>query len=45
MALDDDQAELLRRTRAIGDRIRHTEDAREGPRAFAEGRAAVWQGR
>jgi enoyl-CoA hydratase/carnithine racemase len=44
-ALDHDEPELRRRAKAIGARMRETEDAREGPRAFAEGRAAVWQGR
>lgn len=44
-ALDHDEADLRLRAKAIGDRIRETHDAREGPRAFAEGRPAVWQGR
>lgn len=44
-ALDHDEAELRRRSKATGARMRETEDAREGPRAFAEGRPAVWRGR
>lgn len=45
VALDHDEAELRRRAKAIGQRLRQTDDAREGPLAFAEGRAAVWSGR
>ena len=45
IALDLDEAELRHRTREIGMRIRETDDAREGPRAFAQGRPPVWTGR
>lgn len=42
-ALPEDQ--LQSRNDASWARIRATEDAREGPRAFAEKRPAVWKGR
>lgn len=43
-AIDYDEGELRRRAKSIGARLRETADAREGPRAFAEGRPAVWAG-
>lgn len=44
-AADFCEAELRRRAKDAITRIRATADALEGPRAFAEGRAPVWQGR
>lgn len=44
-ALDHDELELRRRAQATGLRMRATQDAQEGPRAFAEGRPPVWLGR
>ncbi|MDO8704397.1 MAG: enoyl-CoA hydratase-related protein [Sulfuricaulis sp.] len=43
-AHDFDEAELRRRARELSTRILATEDAREGPRAFAENRAPLWRG-
>ncbi|MFT3820857.1 MAG: enoyl-CoA hydratase-related protein [Rubrivivax sp.] len=43
-ALDFEEAELRRRADAVTQRILGTEDAREGPRAFAEHRAPKWTG-
>ena len=42
---DHDEAELRRRAHAVTERIVATEDAREGPLAFAENRAPRWSGR
>lgn len=44
-AHDTDEAELRRHAHAVAERIFLSEDAREGPRAFAEHRAPVWRGR
>jgi enoyl-CoA hydratase len=43
-ALNQDDAELWRRSRAAMDEILQTEDAAEGPRAFLERREPVWSG-
>ena len=43
-ALDFDEAELRRRAHELTLRILATDDAREGPRAFAEHRAPRWKG-
>jgi enoyl-CoA hydratase/carnithine racemase len=43
-ALDFDEAELRRRAHEVTLRILATDDAREGPRAFAEHRAPRWKG-
>jgi enoyl-CoA hydratase len=44
-AADHDEAELWRLAEASARRVLDTEDAREGPRAFAEKRAPRWLGR
>jgi enoyl-CoA hydratase/carnithine racemase len=44
-ALDIDEDEGWRRSEQASSRIRLTEDAREGPRAFAEKREPRWSGR
>lgn len=44
-AHDAPEAELRRHSEEVLRRIAGTEDAREGPRAFAERRAPHWQGR
>ena len=44
-AQDTDEAELRRHAHEVVQRILQTEDAREGPRAFAERRLPRWQGR
>jgi enoyl-CoA hydratase/carnithine racemase len=44
-ALELSEDEAWRESAAAADRIRHTEDAAEGPRAFAEKRPARWTGR
>lgn len=44
-ANDFDEAELRRRAHEVTVRIFATEDAREGPRAFAENRDPRWSGR
>lgn len=44
-AIDHDEAELRRQAQDVIGHIDATEDAREGPRAFAEHRAPQWQGR
>lgn len=43
-ALDLDASELRRETAEMSDRLFTTEDAREGPRAFAEKRLPRWTG-
>jgi enoyl-CoA hydratase len=45
IALDHDDRELRALAGAAARRVAQTEDAREGPRAFAEKRAPQWQGR
>lgn len=40
-----DEAELRRHGHEVTQRLLNTEDAHEGPRAFAEGRTPVWLGR
>jgi enoyl-CoA hydratase/carnithine racemase len=45
VALDHDDATLRRLAGAAARRVQATEDAREGPRAFAEKRPPRWQGR
>jgi enoyl-CoA hydratase/carnithine racemase len=44
-AMDYDEAELRRQAQDVIRRIHATEDAREGPRAFAERRTPQWKGR
>jgi enoyl-CoA hydratase/carnithine racemase len=44
-ALDLTEDEAWRRSAAASERIHGTEDAAEGPRAFAEKRSPVWKGR
>ena len=44
-AYDIDEDEGWRRSAAAMDRVRQSEDAKEGPRAFAEKRAPRWTGR
>jgi enoyl-CoA hydratase len=44
-ALELPEEEAWRRSAEAADRIRRTEDAAEGPRAFAEKRPARWSGR
>jgi enoyl-CoA hydratase/carnithine racemase len=44
-AMDHDEAELRRQARQVIDVIHASEDAKEGPRAFAERRAPQWTGR
>lgn len=44
-AHDTDEAELRRHAHEVAERIFESEDAREGPRAFAEHRAPLWRGR
>ena len=44
-AYEIDEAEGWRRSAEAMDRIRKSEDAKEGPRAFAEKRAPRWTGR
>jgi enoyl-CoA hydratase/carnithine racemase len=44
-AQDLDESELRVLGRELTERIHATDDAKEGPRAFAERRAPVWQGR
>lgn len=44
-AMDHDEGELRRQARDVTGRIHATEDAREGPRAFAERRTPQWKGR
>lgn len=43
-AMDHDERELRRQSQDVIDRIRATEDAHEGPRAFVEHRAPQWKG-
>jgi enoyl-CoA hydratase/carnithine racemase len=43
MTMPLDQATFMESL--LGQRIRETEDAKEGPRAFAERRKPVWKGR
>jgi enoyl-CoA hydratase len=38
-------AQAVREADALYERVYQSEDALEGPRAFAEGRAPAWQGR
>ena len=45
MALDQPESVLREHTMAARDRIAHTEDFREGPRAFIEKRPPQWLGR
>lgn len=44
-AMDHDEPELRLQAQDVVRRILATEDAKEGPRAFAEHRAPVWRGR
>ena len=44
-AMDHDEAELRRQARQVIDVIHASDDAKEGPRAFAERRAPQWTGR